>query len=166
MRHFSKLVALTTIALAFAFPGVAQADPGINANLVDGRITLGPGPDVDCSWTNASTSANPPNTLTVDRNTVNPPGGNNSCTGASSVTLNNNPTVTFNDTAGTATADKVSTTGVKSGFSCTYEAYNVVLTRDGTTRHYTASGYTAYRTAGWEFVCPSTQPGTADITFH
>ena len=165
MRHLGKLVALTAIALAFVGTPAAQADPGINANLVDGRITLGNPTEVDCNWTNASTSANPPTTLTIDRGTVNPPGGNNACTGADNVVLNNNPVVTFNDTAGTATVDKVNTTGTKLGISCTYESINVALTRDGTTRHYTGT-FTATRTSGSIFVCPTTTPGTADITFH
>lgn len=165
MKHLGKFVALTAIALAFVGTPAAQADPGINANLVDGNITLGDPTEVDCNWTDASTSDNPPNTLTIDRTTVNPPGGNNSCTGADNVTLNNDPVVTFDDNAGTATVDKVNTTGTKFGFSCTYESTDVDLNRDGTTRHYTGT-FTATRISGSIFVCPSTTPGTADITFH
>lgn len=165
MKHLGKLVGLAVIALAFAGSTAAQADPGTNANLVDGTIILGANNDVVCNWTNGSTSDNPPNTLTIENSSINQPGGNNSCTGADNVTLNNDPVVSFNDAAGTATVDKVNTTGTKSGFSCTYEALGVVLTRVGTSRRYTGS-FTANRTAGWSLICPSTSPGSADITFH
>jgi hypothetical protein len=166
MRHLGKLVALTAIALAFVGTTAAQADPGITSHMkVDGTITFGPGPDVVCTWTNGSTSANPPNMLIIDRNTINPPGGNMTCTGADGVTLNNDPKVTFDDANGKATVDRVNTTGTRFGFSCTYESLNVMLTRDGSTRHYTG-GFNATRLSGNSFVCPSTQVGTADITFH
>jgi hypothetical protein len=166
MKHLGKLIALTAVALAFAGTTAAQADPGIQNHMkVDGTITLGPGPDVVCTWTNGSTSDNPPNTLTVYRNTINPPGGNNSCTGASSVTLDNDPVIMFDDANGKAKVDRVRTTGIRFGVSCTYEATDVMLMRDGTTRRYTGS-FTATRLSGSEFFCPSSQVGTADITFH
>jgi hypothetical protein len=166
MRHLGKLVALTVAALALVAPAVAQADPGVNTGLVDGRITLGNPTEVDCSWTNGTyTGGPPPTTLTINRSSINPPGGNVSCTGADSVTLNNDPVVVFNDANGTATVDKVNTTGTRFGVACTYEATNVGLTRDGTTRHYTGS-FIATRVSGSIFVCPSTSPGTADILFH
>ncbi|HEX6075796.1 MAG TPA: hypothetical protein VFZ32_11110 [Micromonosporaceae bacterium] len=161
MRHLGKLVALTAVALAFAGTTAAQADPGVNANLVDGSISVS---DISCNWTNGSTNANPPSPLTIENSTVNPPGGNMSCTNATA-TLDNDPNVTFDDANGKATVDKVVVTGNRIGIACTYTATNVMLTRDGTTRHYTG-GFTASRTAGSIFFCPSSHSGTADITFH
>jgi hypothetical protein len=163
MRNLAKLVALTAVALAFAgTTTAAQADPGVTSHQkVDGTISVGT--DISCSWTDGSTNANPPSALTIDRNTVNPPGGNMSCTGAS-VTLDNNPGFTFNDTAGTATIDTVVVTGNRIGVYCTYTATNVSLNRDGTTRHYSGN-FIGQRTAGSIFFCPSSHTGTADITF-
>ncbi len=159
MKHLGKFVALTAIALAFVGTP-AQADPGINANLVDGRITLGNPTEVDCSWTNGSyVGGPPPTTLTIQRSSIN---GNVSCTGADNVTLNNDPVVSFSGSG--ATVDRVNTTGTKFGFSCTYEATNVALTGQGGGT-YTGT-FTATRKSGSEFVCPSTTPGTSSVTFH
>src|SRR5438270_7056392 len=69
---------------------VANAATG----LVDGSITVS---GSTCSWTNASTSDVPPNTLSIDHSTVNV-----SCSGSITANLTNDPTVTFDDTAGTA----------------------------------------------------------------
>lgn len=159
MRHLGKLVGLAVIALAFAGSPAAQADPGTNANLVDGTITLS---DISCTWQNATTIGNPPDDVTIPAANVNPL---LSCTGASNVTVNNDTVVTFDDLAGTAIADKVNVTGIELGVSCTYQATNITLTRDGTTRHYTGT-YTGYKQPGSHWICPSTRPGTADVTFH
>jgi hypothetical protein len=157
MRH-RKLIALSALALVFAGAQPAHAATG----LVDGSITAG---GSACSWTNATASATPPSTLTIDRATVNKPGGNLQCSDGTPVTLNNSPTVTFDDTAATATADAVDVTAVVLGLTCRYKATNVVLNRQGTDRVYAGGPYTASRVSG--FLCPSTTTiDQASMSFH
>jgi hypothetical protein len=161
MRRAGKFLGLSLIAIALAAPTAAQADPGITANLVDGTISIS---STVCSWTNAATSDNPPNTLTIDRNTVNRPTGNVSCNDGTTVTLNNNPVAIFNDSTGTATADRVSVTATQGFVTCTFEATGVTLTRSGTTRSYSGS-FTARKTSG-SFLCPTSGSGSATLNFH
>jgi hypothetical protein len=156
MRHLGKLIALTAVALAFAGTTAAQADPGIQNHMkVDGTITVS---DITCTWVDGMTSDNPPNMLFIYASSL-----SMVCTGAT-VTLNNDPKVTFDDANGKAIVDLVNVTGNRIGVECTYAATNIMLTRDGTTRRYTGT-FTATRTAGSIFFCPSSHSGSADITF-
>ncbi|MFJ3979460.1 hypothetical protein [Streptomyces sp. NPDC090021] len=121
-----------------------------------------------CSWTNASTSAAAPNALTVDRATVNAPGGNLACGGGIAATLNNNPAFTFDDTAGTARTALIDITGRQSFISCRYKATNIVWDRDGTTRKYVNRAFTATKSSG-SFLCPgsvTTPAGDASMLFR
>lgn len=159
MRKISRLLGLSLTVVALS--GISAAD-AFAANLVDGTIGAG---NSSCSWTNGTTSANPPSTLTIENSSINQPGGNISCTGdVSSAALQNDPTVTFNDTAGTANVNSVSVSVVAFGINCTYTASNVTLARVGTSRQYTGSA-TATKTSGG-FLCPSSQVLDADVTFH
>jgi hypothetical protein len=63
-----------------------------------------------CSWTNGSTTANPPSALTIEADTINSPGGNLSWTDGASATPNNNPDLTFDSSVRAA-----SPTGGRSG---------------------------------------------------
>lgn len=124
--------------------------------------------DDTCRWTNAATSANPPNALTIDRATINKPGGNLTCDGNITATLNNNPSFTFDDAGAVATANLIDITGKEGFISCRYKATNVQWDRDGTTRNYTNRPFTATRVSGG-FVCPSTvnaDAGDAAMLFH
>lgn len=153
MRPASMLVGLSVIAVSFA--GTAAHAAG---GLIDGTIVVG---STTCTWTNASTSDVPPNTLTIDRTTVHP-----TCNGSVTVSLANNPTVTFNDAAGTASSAQVDVNGTQSGVTCGYRATNVVVNRQGTTRTYSGGPFTANKISG-SFVCPSSQTiGSATLTFH
>ncbi|MFJ6783152.1 hypothetical protein [Streptomyces yangpuensis] len=121
-----------------------------------------------CSWTNASTSAAAPNALTVDRATVNAPGGNLACGGGIAATLNNNPAFTFDDAAGTARTDLIDITGRQSFISCRYKATSIVWDRDGTTRKYINRAFTATKSSG-SFLCPgsvTTPAGDASMLFR
>ncbi|MFJ9641892.1 hypothetical protein ACWEPM_06955 [Streptomyces sp. NPDC004244] len=121
-----------------------------------------------CSWTNAHTSANPPSTLTVDRTTINSPGGNLSCAGGITAALNNNPVFTFDDAAGTAKTDAIDITGRQSFISCRYKASNLTWNRDGATRKYVNQAFTATKVSG-SFLCPgsvTTAAGDASMLFH
>ena len=153
MRPASLIVGLSVIAVSFA--GTAAHAAG---GLVDGNITVG---SSNCSWTNATTSDVPPNTLTVDHTTVHP-----TCSGSITANLTNNPTVTFNDAAGTASSPEIDVSGTTSGVSCGYKVTNVSIPRQGTTRTYTGGPYTATKSSG-SFLCPSTQTiNSATFTFH
>lgn len=152
MKYLGKLVAFPIIALALATPTAAHADPGVASHMkVDGTVAVS---DMGCTWTGASTSDNPPNPLTIYRNTINPPGGNLHCGSADpGLTLNNDPNVVFNSGL-IATIDRI--TGTAGG--CTYQATNVVLTNG-------SGSFTAYRVAGSEW-CPYSVTGWIMLTFH
>ncbi len=155
MRHLGKLIGLTAIVAAFAAP---QAAYGAASNLVDGSVTAG---STTCTWVDASTSDNPPNTLTVENSTV-----DLVCDDGTDVVLNNDPVVSFDDTAGTATADAIDITATQMGVTCRYRATNVVMDRDGDTRDYSGGPYTGKLVSGG-WLCPSTQDiDNASVSFH
>ncbi|MFK0234919.1 hypothetical protein [Streptomyces vinaceus] len=121
-----------------------------------------------CTWTNARTSANPPSALTVDRTTINAPGGNLGCSGGITASLNNDPAFTFDDAAGVARTDAIDITGKMSFISCRYKATNITWNRDGATRKYLNQAFTATKTSG-SFLCPgsvTTPAGDASMLFH
>lgn len=165
MRHLGKLLALTAVALAFVAPTAAQADPGITSHMkVDGNITV-PNTTV-CTWTNGSTTANPPSPLSILRSSINPTGGNLTCTNGYAVRLLNDPSATFDDAAGTSTIATLDFSATTSGITCSYRANNIVMTRSGTTRTYSVSGLTATKIGG-SFLCPgSVSGGSATVTYH
>jgi hypothetical protein len=154
MKPARFLVGLSVVAGSLLLAAPAFAATG----LVDGSITVG---SSSCSWTNATTSDVPPNTLTIDHTTVHP-----TCSGSITATLANNPTVSFNDSAGTASSPEVDVNGTQSGISCSYKVTNVSLARQGTTRTYTGGPFTATLTGG-SFLCPGSQTvNSATLTFH
>ena len=155
MRPASVLVGLALIAASLGGTAVAaQAATGS----VDGSITSG---STTCSWTNATTSDVPPNTLTIDHTTIHP-----SCNGGATASLTNDPTVSFNDSAGTASSPEVDVSVTQSGVNCDYRVTNATLNRQGTTRTYTGGPYTANKTGG-SFLCPSTETvNSTSLTFH
>ncbi|MGH8794582.1 MAG: hypothetical protein ACRDXX_18275 [Stackebrandtia sp.] len=156
MRNPGKLIGLFVVALAFAAPATANAS-GVQANLVDGSITA---EGNTCTFADASTSANPPDTLTVDAATVKPECGD------ASVTLNNDPKITFDDANGAATADVIDITGSQSGVECRYKAADVTLNRDGDTRNYAGGPYTGEKVDGSP-LCPDTvKIDEASMSFH
>lgn len=110
----------------------------------------------------------PPSTLSVDRTTVNTPGGNLACGGGITASLNNNPSFTFDDAAALAKTDAIDITGKQSFISCRYKATNIVWNRDGSTRKYVNQAFTATKTSG-SFLCPgsvTTPAGDASMLFH
>ncbi|MEV8530569.1 hypothetical protein [Streptomyces sp. NPDC051211] len=167
MRHFSHVTGIAALVVAAAFGGTTAAlaqGPAADQKLDGVMVVAGN----SCSWTNASTSALPPNALTVDRTTVNTPGGNLACGGGITAVLNNNPAFTFDDAAGTARTDLIDITGRQSFISCRYKATNLVWDRDGTTRKYINRAFTATKTSG-SFLCPgsvATPAGDASMLFH
>ncbi|RSS78337.1 hypothetical protein [Streptomyces sp. WAC06614] len=166
MRHIASLgTAALVVAVTLGSATTAgAAGPAVDQK-ADGVIVVA---GQTCTWTNASTSAVPPTTLSVDRNTINRPGGNLACTGGISATLNNNPVFTFDDAAGTARTDSIDITGKQSFISCRYKATNITWNRDGATRKYVNQAFTATKTSG-SFLCPgsvTTDAGGASMLFH
>lgn len=147
------LVSALTVAALTTSPASAAAQ-----GHVDGSIGTGTS---SCSWTNGVTSDTAPNTLTVDRSTVNTPGGNLSCSGISGV-LNNDPTVSFNDAAGTATADMLDVSVTVFGITCRYQAVGLTAQRDGDSRNYAATTDVPLHQGG--FLCPN--PVSINTTFN
>ncbi|OKI28173.1 hypothetical protein A6A28_12770 [Streptomyces sp. CB03578] len=167
MMRIPRLPAVTALVAAVVLVGSTAASalgPTAEQRL-DGTIVIAGN---TCGWTNARTSADPPNALSVDRTSINTPGGNLSCAGGITATLNNNPAFTFDDTAGTAKADLIDITGKMSFISCRYKATNTVWNRDGATRKYVNQAFTAVKTSG-SFLCPgsvTTAAGDASMLFH
>ncbi|MFD7260490.1 hypothetical protein [Streptomyces sp. NPDC059874] len=170
ISRFTGIAGTATLVLAAAFTGTGSAlahGPGSSAVdlKADGVIVVA---GSTCTWTNASTSAAAPAALTIDRTTINPPGGNLACGGGIAATLNNNPAFTFDDAAGTARTDLIDITGRQSFISCRYKAVNIVWDRDGTSRKYVNRAFTAAKTSG-SFLCPgsvTTPAGDASVLFH
>ncbi|MFD3543229.1 hypothetical protein ACFWUQ_27540 [Streptomyces sp. NPDC058662] len=160
--------AALAVAAALAGTGGALAlGPGAPAadQKVDGVIVVAGN---SCGWTGASTSALPPDTLTVDRTTINTPGGNLACGGGIAATLNNNPVFVFDDAAGTARTDLIDITGRQSFISCRYKATGIVWDRDATSRKYVNRAFTAAKASG-SFLCPgsvATPAGDASMLFR
>ncbi|MFG2333922.1 hypothetical protein ACGFMM_30490 [Streptomyces sp. NPDC048604] len=167
MKQLSKLSCVTALiitATAAAATAATAAGPAATQQ-VDGVIVVAGN---TCTWSNARTSANPPTALTIDRTSINTPGGNLSCTGGITATLNNNPAATFDDAAGRATADAIDITVKMSGISCRYKATGVQWNRDGDTRKYLNQAFTAAKTSGL-FLCPGSvtiAAGDASLLFH
>ncbi|MEU9704594.1 hypothetical protein [Streptomyces sp. NPDC047981] len=157
-------LAALVIAAGIGASTTAYADT-TEERKVDGVIVVSGN---TCTWTNATASANPPSALTVDRATVNKPGGNLTCGGGISASLNNNPAFTFDDTAGTARTDVIDITGQQSFVSCRYKATNILWNRDGATRKYVNTPFTATKVSG-SFLCPgsfSAAAGEASVVFR
>ncbi|UQW99683.1 hypothetical protein [Streptomyces sp. RerS4] len=165
MRHLAKLcTAAAAVVATLAGATTATASSAADQR-VDGVIVVAGN---TCTWTNATTSATPPSTLTVDRTTVNKPGGNLACGGGITAALNNNPTFTFDDATATARTDFIDITGQQSFVSCRYKATNLVWDRDGSTLKYVNRAFTATKTSG-SFLCPgsvTTPVGGASMLFH
>ncbi|MEV6950361.1 hypothetical protein [Streptomyces sp. NPDC051183] len=165
--NLSKLSGVTALAAAVIIGGSTAASalgPTADQRL-DGTIVVAGN---TCSWTNAHTSANPPAALTVDRTSINPPGGNLACSGGITATLNNNPAFTFDDAAGLARTDAIDISGKQSFISCRFKATNIVWNRDGATRKYVNQAFTATKVSG-SFLCPgsvTTAAGEASMLFR
>ncbi|MER5275778.1 hypothetical protein ABT025_08475 [Streptomyces sp. NPDC002809] len=164
MKLTPQLLCVTALAVAVtAGASTAAAATGpVASQRVDGVITAA---GSTCTWTDATTSANPPSTLTIDRATIN---SSLSCTGGASATLNNSPALTFDDAAGTATSDLIDITVKQSIVTCSYRATGVGWTRDGSTRTYLNQAFTASKSSG-SFLCPGSitaEPGSASLSFR
>ena len=145
-------------AALVALPSVAQAQSG---TVVNGSVSaLGK----TCSWTNGMATGAPPTTTTIEANTINTPGGNLSCSSGVTASLDNNPSVSFNDSAGTATANQITASVKYDGISCEYSATNVLLDRSGSTRDYSGSA-SASKVSG-SFLCPSSVSLSSTLDFQ
>jgi hypothetical protein len=128
------------------------------SDLVDGTVSAS---GESCSWTNGTTTADPPSALTIAASSIN---GHLTCSSGVSATLNNDPNVTFDDSANTATADLVDATVDVSGISCRYQIANYVLSGSASTRQY--SGSASAPLDSGSFLCPNPETVTTSLTFH
>jgi len=157
MNPTTRLLGIAAIA-ALPLLGTAVAANAATSGLVDGSITVS---GSTCSWSNATTSDVPPNTLTIDHSTVSV-----SCSGSITASLTSDPTVTFDDTAGTASSSEVDVSATVDGISCSYTVSDLSLSRSGTTRTYSGGPFTASLSSG-SILCPSSESVTsATLTFH
>ncbi|MDJ0380076.1 hypothetical protein [Streptomyces sp. G-G2] len=167
MSSITKWTGLTALAASMVLAGSSAAlalGPTADQR-ADGVIVVSGN---TCTWTNAHTSANAPSALTVDRTTVNTPGGNLSCGGGITAGLNNNPAFSFDDANGLAKTDAIDITGKQSFVSCRFKATDIVWNRDGSTRKYVNQAFTATKVSG-SFLCPgsvTTAAGGASVLFH
>ncbi|BCJ35762.1 hypothetical protein Athai_32650 [Actinocatenispora thailandica] len=156
MKPVRTLVGLTVAASAALLLGSNAAYAA--GGQVDGSITVA---GSTCTWTNASTSDVPPNTLTIDHTTVSA-----SCGGSISASLGNDPSVTFDDSTGTATSPEIDVSATVAGISCGYQVTDLTVSRQSGTRTYTGGPYTAAKTSG-SFLCPGSETvDSVSLTFH
>lgn len=144
MRRTASMLA--GLAVATAAVGLTAAPAHAAPGTVDGTIAV---MGITCTFADAVTSDTPPNTLTIDGGTLNP-----ACPDGVQVTVDNSPSVTFDDAAGTATSPEILVSADASIMSCSYRVSNITLDRDGTTRTYSGGGFSASKTGG-SFLCPS-----------
>ncbi|MFW5415276.1 hypothetical protein J0910_01215 [Nocardiopsis sp. CNT-189] len=143
---------------ALALTGLAASPAAAAQGAMDGSITA---EGQACTWTDAVTSDQAPNTLTVDRASLN---ANLSCAGGTTAVLNNDPTVSFDDAAGTITADVLDISVTMVGVTCRYQATDMSAQRDGDTRTYNASVSIPLHEGG--FLCPDPANVDAGFTFR
>jgi hypothetical protein len=158
MKYLSKLVAVAAIILTFMSTS-AQADPGITTHM-RADVTFGEG-EASCSFFDAPLSADPPSHLIIYLSLA----PYRTCSSSGTVTLNDDPSVSFDDPSAAATVDRARSTVVRFGVSCGYEATNVWLPGDVSVRDYSGS-FAATRVSGSIFVCPSTTTGSMTVDFH
>ncbi|MFC4565160.1 hypothetical protein ACFO4E_25165 [Nocardiopsis mangrovi] len=143
---------------ALALTALAASPAAAAEGRVDGTISA---EGQSCSWTDGITSDQAPNGLTVDRTSINPSGGNLTCEGSTTAALNNDPNVSFDDSAGTLTADLLDISVTIIGITCRYQAVDLPVEREGDTRTYsTTADIPLY---DGSFLCPD--PASVDATF-
>ncbi len=153
MKHLGKLIAVAAVALTLMTTS-AQAHPGI-ASHMKATVTFGD-PGSGCAYFDAPLSADPPNYLTIYLNLA----PYQTCEGSI-----NDPNVTFNDPSASAVVDRLWGTVNRNGVSCTYQATNISLTGDVSTRDYSGT-FTSYRVDGSIFFCPSSTQRSMTVDFH
>ncbi|MFC3999311.1 hypothetical protein ACFOVU_25600 [Nocardiopsis sediminis] len=147
---------------ALALTALAASPAAAAEGQVDGTISA---EGQSCSWTDGVTSDQAPNNLTVDRASINPSdGGNLTCDGSTTATLNNDPNVTFDDSAGTLTADLLDISVTLVGVTCRYQATDVSAQRDADTRTYTTTADIPLYEGG--ILCPDPASVDASFTFR
>ncbi|MGA8117685.1 MAG: hypothetical protein WCA46_28960 [Actinocatenispora sp.] len=156
MKPARMLVGLSLGALvALGLGGTPAYAAG---GLADGSIAVG---DSLCSWSDAATTDAPPTTLTMDHSTVQP-----TCGGSISGNIISDPTISFDDAAGTAATAELDVSAARSGVSCSYRVTDASLTRQGTARTYTGGPFTATKISG-DALCASTDTvDSVSLTFH
>ncbi|SEG24926.1 hypothetical protein SAMN04489712_10478 [Thermomonospora echinospora] len=154
MKLASMLVGLAAGVSAIAF----TATPAHAAGTVSGTVSVNFSPwNVTCSWTNATTSDVPPNTLTISHTSIN---STISCTGGIALTVTSSPTVTFS--GGNATI--VSIDVAVQTPSCAYRVSNATLLGPGPT--YTGTDVPAVEKDPKRFLCPdNVTMGTVSLAF-
>ena len=151
---------LSTLHAAGAIDALPAAEP-VGGGFVDGAISAF---GETCTWTDATTSARPPDTLDIDAASVVPPEGNATCTTGELLEIDLASTVTFDDGAGTATLDEFHATGIVAGLECRYRIVDAVLGRDGATRRY--AGTVQPILVSGDASCPATFDLAAELTFR
>jgi hypothetical protein len=159
-KHLPRFVSAAMLVGAgiVAMSSAAGAQTGTTVNGSVGALGK------TCSWTNGTSTEVPPTTTTIEASSINAPGGNLSCSSGVTAALDNNPNVSFNDTAGTATANQITASVTYDGISCEYTATNAVLDRSGTTRDY--AGTASASKVGGSFLCPGSVSLSSSLAFQ
>lgn len=154
------LIAATAALLICATASSASpaATPPEAADQVDIVLTEG---DSRCEAAGVRVEAAPPARVVIEADRV-----DFDCEGNTSFKFGDDAAFVFDDTKGTATAERVRIAATKFGVTCTYEASTVSLDRDGTTRDYDGGPIKAKKVSG-SFLCPgSVSLDAAAIAFH
>ncbi|THV41434.1 hypothetical protein [Glycomyces buryatensis] len=151
-------ITMTTAVLLspIAIGSTSAAEPP--GTYVDAVLATG---GKQCEAVDVPVTAAPPATLTIPADAV-----ELECTSSIRYTFDSDAELTFDDAAGTASAASIRIVGTWFGVSCTYEATDLSLERQGDTREYLGGPYTAGKASGM-FLCPrDVKLDSAAITFH
>ncbi|WP_157975158.1 hypothetical protein [Glycomyces dulcitolivorans] len=119
-----------------------------------------------CEVRDVPVGAAPPAEVRIDSDDV-----DFDCSGSIDFRLGRDTSIAFDDAEGTATADVIRIVGAKLGFTCGYEATDVVFQREGQSREtlprkYVGGPYTGKKVQG-SFLCPgSVQLDRAAFSFR
>ncbi|GAA2302479.1 hypothetical protein GCM10009853_068900 [Glycomyces scopariae] len=160
-RHRFPLNHVPLIAAAVAALLISAAGPAGAAEAAHAAdITLSEKGGT-CEVRDVPVAAAPPAEVRIDADDV-----AFDCSGSTAFRLGRDAAFAFDDAAGTATADVLRIVGTKLGFTCGYEASDVVFHREGPSREYTGGPYTGRKVQG-SFLCPrSVQLDRAAFAFR
>jgi hypothetical protein len=149
---------IAAAAAALLLSAAAPAPAGEAGHAADITLSERKG---TCEVRDVPVGAAPPSEVRIDSDDV-----DFDCSGSIDFRLGRDTAIAFDDAEGTATADVIRIVGAKLGFTCGYEATDVVFQREGPSREYAGGPYTGKKVQG-SFLCPgSVQLDRAAFAFR
>jgi hypothetical protein len=157
-RPATLVAAAATLLLCTTASASVAASGEESGDFVD--LVLAEG-ESRCTVERVAVEAAPPAPVVVDADRI-----DFDCSGDTSFEFGSDLAFVFDDVAGTAIADRVRIAATKYGVTCTYEASQVTLEREGSSRGY-SGGPIGAKKAGGSFLCPgSVNLDSAEVLFH